>query len=699
MRRLSFSRLLLVLIAIPVLGLALLAGQLSYESWTRYTALAKADSLLQLAVAAGRFGLQGLPAEGAVSRGFLADGDKAKLQSGRGNTDKLYGSLKEAASKNAVEDVAISANLKIIDERFQNQLQAFRRRVDDKTAQIAEVTAVLQPIAGAAYDLIGRAGSVTGDSELSRRIFALYSALQFADGVFMQRGLIQLSLQQGQLPPAPFLVFGKGLTLQASFKKMFNDLASAETIAKYNAFHATHGKSLEEIQAFVATNAGKPGDAAMTQRWNEINSALSALVTELGVSIANSIEGDAREMTASMRNTFVVYITLTFLMLAVVLLISRAVLRIVRDLLTGLSHTMDELREGRYEVVVPSIERQDEIGAMARATEGFRDGMVRMRAMEAEQREAELRAAADRKAAEERETAAQKAAEHKAAADRKAAMQRLAGEFESAIGHIISTVSSASTELEAAAGTLSETAAVTQSLSGSVAAASEQASASVQSVASATEELTSSVNEISRQVHESSKIAGEAVKQAQKTDARISELSQAAGRIGDVVKLITAIAEQTNLLALNATIEAARAGEAGKGFAVVAQEVKALASQTAKATDEIGTQIAGMQSATQDSVAAIKEIGSTIARISEIAGSVAEAVEEQGAATHEIATNVQQAAKGTTQVASNIVDVNRGAGETGTASTQVLASARSLARESAMLEGEVAKFLETVRAA
>jgi methyl-accepting chemotaxis protein len=267
------------------------------------------------------------------------------------------------------------------------------------------------------------------------------------------------------------------------------------------------------------------------------------------------------------------------------------------------------------------------------------------------------------------------------------------------VGGIIDKVSSASTRLEAAAGALAGTAQTTQQLSGTVAAASEQASANVQSVASATEEMTSSVNEIARQVQESSKIAAQAVQQAEKTDARIGELSQAAGRIGDVVKLITAIAEQTNLLALNATIEAARAGEAGRGFAVVASEVKQLASQTAKATEEIGTQIAGMQAATQDSVSAIKEIGGTIGRIAEIASMISNTVEEQGAATQEIARNVGEAAKGTAMVASNITDVNRGAGETGSASSQVLSSAQSLSGESNHLKLEVDKFLSTVRAA
>jgi methyl-accepting chemotaxis protein len=336
-----------------------------------------------------------------------------------------------------------------------------------------------------------------------------------------------------------------------------------------------------------------------------------------------------------------------------------------------------QLANGNKTVEIPYATRYDEVGDNARAAKTFKDNLTRIEKMEAAQKEAETRTAAERKAD----------------------MQKLANEFQAAVGNIINTVSTASTQLESAAGTLTRTAEGTQQLSGMVASASEEASASVQSVASASEEMTTSVNEIARQVSESSKIAAEAVKQAQHTDARITALSQAASRIGDVVKLITAIAEQTNLLALNATIEAARAGEAGKGFAVVAQEVKALASQTAKATDEIGNQIAGMQTATQDSVAAIKEIGATIARIADIASTIAAAVEQQGAATQEIARNVQQAAQGTAQVATNITDVNRGASETGTASAQVLSSARSLSTESGHLKHAVDKFLTTVRAA
>jgi methyl-accepting chemotaxis protein len=341
--------------------------------------------------------------------------------------------------------------------------------------------------------------------------------------------------------------------------------------------------------------------------------------------------------------------------------------------------------------------RRDELGRLIVSLATMQRALRSQADLERHTTEERERAEASRKTAEADAEAEKKAAEAKSEADRKAAMLNLADEFEAAVGGIIETVASTSTQLEAAAHTLTKTAATTQQLSAMVAAASEEASASVNSVASATEEMSSSIGEIGRQVQESSTIAAAAVRQAQQTDIRINELSTAASRIGDVVKLITAIAEQTNLLALNATIEAARAGEAGRGFAVVAQEVKALAAQTAKATDEISTQIAGMQTATQESVAAIKAIGDTIARISGISASIAAAVEEQGAATGEISRSVGHAAKGTAEVATNIADVNRGANDTGSASTQVLSSAQSLSNDSSRLKAEVGKFLRTVR--
>jgi methyl-accepting chemotaxis protein len=264
---------------------------------------------------------------------------------------------------------------------------------------------------------------------------------------------------------------------------------------------------------------------------------------------------------------------------------------------------------------------------------------------------------------------------------------------------IITSLSTASSELEGTARSLSDNAGNTTRLASVVANASEDASNNVQSVASATEELASSVREISTQVQESNRIAASAVKQADETDSRINALSQAANRIGDVIKLITSVAEQTNLLALNATIEAARAGEAGRGFAVVAQEVKALAAQTAKATDEIGIQIAGMQTATQEAVGSIKMISSTIGKISEITSAISAAIEEQGAATQEISGNIQRTADGTSQVAGTIAEVSHGANQTGAASSQLLSSAKQLSDSTSSLQAEIDGFLKSIAAA
>jgi methyl-accepting chemotaxis protein len=376
---------------------------------------------------------------------------------------------------------------------------------------------------------------------------------------------------------------------------------------------------------------------------------------------------------ASTQRALLVAGLVLLLTLAASTFVARSVTRPLHDMTIA----MKQIAEGRLEVEVPGRGRSDEVGEMAEAVGVFKSNAVARQALEAEQKEAEARATARRRAD----------------------MHKMADDFEGAIGNIVETVTSASSQLEASASTLTSTAERAEELATTVASASEQASTNVQSVASATEEMASSVTEISRQVQESARMATEAVDQARITNDRVGELSKAAARIGDVVELINAIAGQTNLLALNATIEAARAGEAGRGFAVVAAEVKALAEQTSKATGEIGQQVTGIQSATEDSVNAIKEISGTIGKLSEISSAIAAAVEEQGAATQEISRNVQQAAQGTQQVSSNISDVQRGATETESASSQVLSAAQSLSGESNRLKLEVGKFLQSVRAA
>jgi methyl-accepting chemotaxis protein len=398
--------------------------------------------------------------------------------------------------------------------------------------------------------------------------------------------------------------------------------------------------------------------------------------------IVKKANADNTELEAAAAKQVTTFSTLVWIVSGVVVLIialgiAGIAIGVIRPVVR-MTAAVSQMAAGNLEVLIPGADRADEIGDMAKAI-----GVVRENAERKARDEAEAKIKQDQVTAQQR----------------KADMIKLADGFEAAVGEIIETVSSASTELEASASTLTATAVRSQELATMVAAASEEASTNVQSVASATEEMTSSVNEISRQVQDSARIASEAVDQARKTNDRVGELSKAAARIGDVVELINTIAGQTNLLALNATIEAARAGEAGRGFAVVASEVKALAEQTAKATGEIGQQISGIQAATLESVNAIKEISGTIEKLSEISSTIAAAVEEQGAATQEISRNVQQAAQGTMQVSSNITDVQRGASETGSASSQVLSAAQSLSGDSNRLKLEVGKFLDSVRAA
>jgi methyl-accepting chemotaxis protein len=345
--------------------------------------------------------------------------------------------------------------------------------------------------------------------------------------------------------------------------------------------------------------------------------------------------------------------------------------------LVRMVQAMEHLAEGDLDRRIEQIERRDEIGKISASLSVFHRKLIE-----------------NRQLADDRERAKQDAE-----IQRKQTMLRIADRFEAAVGGIVNTVTAASSEIELAANGLTRTAEGTNALSASVAAASGQSSASVQSAAAACEEMVSSVSEVGRQVIQSQKVALAAVEQANRTNVQIEALSETADRIGEVVRMISAVAAQTNLLALNATIEAARAGEAGRGFAVVASEVKALARQTAKATEEIGRQVAQIQAATQQSVGAIKEIGGTIESMAEIASSIATSVEEQGAAAQEIARNVQHAAQGASEVSTSVENVRRGASETGAAAGQVHGAALALLDESKRLGGEVEQFLATVRAA
>jgi methyl-accepting chemotaxis protein len=344
--------------------------------------------------------------------------------------------------------------------------------------------------------------------------------------------------------------------------------------------------------------------------------------------------------------------------------------------LAQMTREMMKLAHGDLEIQIEGIDHRDEVGKLAQSLQVFKQNAITARRLENEQQDEQHRREARQRDIEEYITI-----------------------FDGQVCEALDTLSAASTEMHATAGSMASTAEETSRQATSVATASEQASANVQTVAAATEELHASISEISRQVTQSADIASTAVVEADRTNAMIQGLAETAQKIGEVVSLIQNIASQTNLLALNATIEAARAGESGRGFAVVASEVKALASQTAKATEDISAQIAAIQEETGHAVNAIKSIGGTIRQMNEIATTIAAAVEEQGAATRDISHNIQLVAQGTNGVATNVARVNEVAEETGAAATQVLAAADDLSHQSERLRGNVNGFLGKIRAA
>ncbi|MBB4303664.1 methyl-accepting chemotaxis protein [Rhodobium orientis] len=437
------------------------------------------------------------------------------------------------------------------------------------------------------------------------------------------------------------------------------------------ALHATYEAAFRKVHDTIGAR-----NDIIKNRLDVIGPAIAGSMEDLKLAIKT--EQDTLGPEASMAMDRAVMITVAVAVVSILLglvaawVIGTGIARPIR----AMTSAMGRLANGDKELDIPGLDRKDEVGSMAGAVEVFRENMIK----------------AD-------EMAAREAAELAAREARARRIEEVTQAFDAAVSDLLGSLANASEEMKSTATSMSEIAHTTNDRATSVASAAEEASTNVQTVSAATEELSSSIHEISRQVTQSSQIADKAVSQADTTDAQVQRLASASQHIGEVIALISEIAEQTNLLALNATIEAARAGETGKGFAVVAAEVKTLAGQTAKATDDIRKQISDIQLETEEAVAAIQQIGATIKDMNEIALGISSAVEEQNAATNEIARNVEQAAIGTREVSSNILEVTRSAGQTGAAATQVTGVAGDLGSKSDQLRAEVETFLRSVRAA
>jgi methyl-accepting chemotaxis protein len=411
----------------------------------------------------------------------------------------------------------------------------------------------------------------------------------------------------------------------------------------------------------------------MTGIADEANEAMEAVVGAQEKALKEIEDGTLSFVSTASTTALAVSIAALAVGLALAWLIGGGIANPV----IGMTEAMRRLAGGDTSTVVPATGRTDEIGQMAAAVQVFKDTMIETGRLRAEQ----------------------EALKTRAEAERRQSMLDLAARFESQVGAIVDGVTAQATELQATAQAMAATAEQTTRQSTTVAAASEQTTQNVQTVATATEELSASISEIGKQMESSTRMIRDAAGKAELSNEQVRGLTGAAAKIGDVVKIIAEIASQTNLLALNATIEAARAGEAGRGFAVVASEVKALATQTAKATDEIAQQVKAIQDATESSAHSIHGIAEVIGHVNQTASTIASAVEQQGAATQEIARSVTQAAQGTQEVSSNISGVSQAANDTGSAATQVLSAAGELSKNGERLKQQVRAFLSEVRAA
>jgi len=559
-----------------------------------------------------------------------------------------------------------------------SELKAERDGVKDFKVSVPQMAKYYTGTIAKLLSIVEEMAVISTDAHVTKTITAYTSFLQAKERAGQERAMGGAGFGAGKFAPPVYRRMTELIAEQNVLLFTFDIYASDTQRAALK--NIVQGKDVDEVNRmrkiaidslYTGTTEGVEGPHWYTTITHKIEK-----LKKVEDVISKELQAQAAQIKGTASMSFYLFLAATGVLLLITASLVFVIVTGITRPVVGLTAVMRTLAGGDTSVEVSGTHRGDEIGSMSQAVEVFKENMISNLEMAGAQEK-----------------------ENQIKEEKRIAMENMAGQFETDVTGVLGEVSQASNTMQSTAESMAATAEETSKQSAVVATAAEEASTNVETVASAAEELSSSISEISRQVAQSTQVAGAAVSEVEGANEKVQGLADAAHKIGEVVALITDIADQTNLLALNATIEAARAGEAGKGFAVVASEVKNLANQTAKATEEISTQIGGIQGATQDAVQAIESIGGIIGQMSEISSAIAAAVEEQGAATQEIARNVEQAAAGTGEVTSNISGVNQAANETGQAAEMVLSAVSTLTAESDKLSHQVQDFLAGLKKA